>query len=256
MHFPFPMTPEEAGRGFAVAFFSVMPGAGASTLACLTALALAEAENARNRNRGVALADLHPQGKARSYLGLTPDVCPASIVDAAAALTPEEIRMAGVEHPRGLFVLPGPIRPLDAYQVDTPLTLRVVTSLKRVFPLSVVISGPLHGAGWIAAMACDLVCLVASPDRTCLDVFRETVDLLHRLGCGGRFKVILNQSGAPGGLREGEINEALKPDAVIPYDPALRAANNKRYPSPGKYARTLVALVPSRQENSFLVKKE
>jgi len=243
MRFPFPTTPEEAGRGFAVAFLSAVPGAGATTLACLTALALAESENSRGGNRLVALADLHPQGKARSYLGLTPDVCPASVVDAATVSAPEQIRMAGVDHPRGVFVLPGPIRPLDAYQVDTPLTLKVVTSLKKVFSLSVVIPGPIHGPGWVAAMLCDLVCLVVSPDRACLDAFRETVDLLHRLGCGGRFRVVLNQSGTPGGLRESEVNEAVKPDAVIPYDPSLRMGNNKRYPVPGKYARTLVALI-------------
>lgn len=243
MRFPFPTTPEEAGRGFAAAFLSAAPGAGASTLACLAALALAERENARGGGRGVALADLHPQGKVRSYLGLTPDVCPASVIDAAAVTSPEEIKTAGVDHPRGLFVLPGPIRPLDAFQVDTSLTLKVVASLKKVFPFSVVVAGPLHGSGWAAAMACDVVCLVASPDRACLDAFRETVDLLHRLGCGGRLKVVVNQSGAPGCLRESEMNEALKPDAVIPYDPAIRAANNKRYPVPGKYARVLAALV-------------
>jgi len=40
--FPFPIKPEDAGENFAVAFLSPVAGAGATTLACLTALSLAE----------------------------------------------------------------------------------------------------------------------------------------------------------------------------------------------------------------------
>jgi len=58
--FPFPIKPEDAGENFAVGFLSPVAGAGATTLACLTALSLAESK------KNVALVDF--VGKARAYM--------------------------------------------------------------------------------------------------------------------------------------------------------------------------------------------
>lgn len=222
MRFPFPTSPAEAGPGTLITFLGAVPGVGASTLACISALGVAE------KNTDVALVDLNPQGKVRSYMGLTPDVCPASILDVAGVARPEEIRRAGVDHPKGVFVIPGPVRPLDAPQVDTSLVLKTLTFLKKVFPVSVAVSGPLYGSGWAAVLVSDLVCLVMSPDRPSVDAYRETVDLLARLGVGERLKVVLNAAGGPGALRTADVVSAVKPDAVVNYDAGVRASANKR----------------------------
>ncbi|MFY9273587.1 MAG: hypothetical protein WAO37_11380, partial [Thermacetogeniaceae bacterium] len=84
--FPFPINPEDAGDNFAVGFLSPVAGAGATTLACLTALSLAES------NKNVALVDF--AGKARAYMGMTVNDCPASVLDVLGVNEPSKIRSA------------------------------------------------------------------------------------------------------------------------------------------------------------------
>ena len=235
--FPFPTASGDVGGGPAVGYISVLPGAGATTLACLTALSLAET------GKQVALADFSLLSKTRTYLGLTLDVCPASVLDAAGVRSPEEIRRAGVDHPRSIFVIPGAARQLDSAQVDSRLVSRTVSFLKREFDYIVVVLPQLSGAGWAGALICDVVCLVVRPDRADIDYYRDAVDFLSRLGCGERLKIILNQSRAPGGLRDDEITEILKPDCVFPYDPAVRTMCNKRYLDTLRFKKQLVKLV-------------
>lgn len=244
MELPFPTTPDEAGGSPAIGFVSVLPGAGATTLACLTALSLAET------GKQVALADFSPLSKTRTYLGLTLDVCPASVLDAAGVRSPEEIRRAGVDHPRSVFVIPGAGRLLDSVQVDSRLVSRTVSFLKREFDYIVVVLPQLSGAGWAGALICDVVCCVVRPDRADIDYYRDAVDLLSRLGCGERLKVVLNQSRAPGGLRDEEITEILKPDCIFSYDPAVRAMCNKRYLNTSRFKKQLLELAKGGEEDA------
>lgn len=236
MKLPFPTTPDEAGGSPAIGFVSVLPGAGATTLACLTALSLAETGSE------VALVDFSPLSKARTYLGLTPDVCPASVLDAAGVRSHEEVHRAGADHPRSLFVIPGTARLLDSSQVDSRLVSRTVAFLKREFEYTVVVLPQLSGAGWAGVLVCDLIALVLTPDRAAVDFYRDTADFLSRLGCGERLKIILNQSRVPGGLRDEEVAEILKPDCTLPYDPQVRVMCNKRYPSTSRFRKQLLEL--------------
>lgn len=236
MRFPFPVTPEEAGGKTLVSFVSAVPGTGSATLACLFALAFVG-------SREVALADFNPQSKVRAYMGLTPDVCPASILDAAGVKSPEEITRAGVSHTRGVFVLPGVSRDIDAAQVDSRIVLRAAVFLKKKFDLAVAVLDDLWRTGWAAAMVSSTVCLVLSPDRTSLDAYREKVEFLARLGCGNRLKVILNQTGAPGSLKESDVVQITKPDAVVSFDPYLRASCNRRYPEGQKAQKVMKELL-------------
>ncbi|MDN5375127.1 MAG: hypothetical protein PWQ39_167 [Thermacetogenium sp.] len=236
MKFPFPTTPNEAGGNPAIGFVSVLPGAGAATLACLAALSVAES------GKRVALVDFSPAGKVRSYMGLTPDVCPASVLDAAGVSGPAEIQRAGVVHPRSVFVIPGAARPLDAPQVDSRLVSRTLTYLRREFDCAVAVLPPVWGAGWAGAIICDVICLVLRPDRADLDRCRDEVELLSRLGCGGRVKIVLNQSRAPGALRDEEVREVLRPDCVLPFDPAVRAMCNRRYLETGRFKKQVLSL--------------
>ncbi|MCL6558063.1 MAG: hypothetical protein K6U74_04525, partial [Firmicutes bacterium] len=103
VYFPFPTSPGEAGPGKLAGFFPVLPGAGATTLACMVALAM--------QKQNVAIVDLRRRGKVRSYMGITPDVSSGSVLDAAGIQKHAEIRRAGIMHPREVFVIPGVIRP-------------------------------------------------------------------------------------------------------------------------------------------------
>lgn len=236
---PLPLSPGDLeGRGRIVGFLSPAPGAGAATLACLAALAAA------GEGTDVALADLEPRGKVRSYMGLTPDVCPASVLDVAGIEAPEEVGRAGALHPRKVFVVPGAPRALDAPQVTTQLALKTLALLKRAFTLTVAVLGPLYAAGWAAAMACDRLWLVVRPLRLDLDFFADDMDLLARLGCAPRIGVALNQDGLPGGLRSEEAAEAFGASVVVPHLPQLAAGCNRRYlEAPKKLRKQLLDML-------------
>jgi MinD-like ATPase involved in chromosome partitioning or flagellar assembly len=233
--FPFPINPEDAGGNFAVGFLSPVAGAGATTLACLTALSLAES------NKNVALVDF--AGKARAYMGMTVNDCPASVLDVLGVNEPSKIRSAGVNHPRNLFVIPGAVRPLDVPQITSKLVNKTICYLKNEFDYTIAILPPVYESGWAGAIVCDMVCCVFKPDRTDLDICSSILELLIRLGCGGRIKIILNQCKAPGALLEEDVSEIFKPDLTIKYDSALRSMCNKRYLNTEQYKKPLLDLV-------------
>jgi len=235
--FPFPIDPDSAGDNPAIGFLSPVAGAGATTLACLTALSLAESK------KNVALVDLSPAGKIRTYMGMTVNDCPVSILDLLGINESSKINSAGVNHPRSLFVIPGVARPLDVSQVNSKLVNKAICYLKNEFDYTIAVLPPIYDAGWAGAILCDMVCCVFRPDRTDIDNCANILELLFRLGCGGKVKVILNQSKAPGALLEEEIVEILKPDLTIQYDSTLRAMCNKRYLNTERYKKPLVSLV-------------
>ena len=222
MKFPFPVIPEEAPGGKLISFVSCVPGAGASTLACLTAMSL-----------GSALIDF--TGHARSYLGLTPDVCPSSLVDALGVSKPEDISRIGIEHPSGITVFPGVTRTVDASQIDTRLAQKIAVYVKRMFPKTVAVLTSLESTGWAISLISDTVCLVVKPDRVDMDVFQDKVEFLSRLGCRDRLKIILNQAGAPGTIKTSEVKTFFKPDIVINFDPEIRMACNRRKLTSGRF---------------------
>lgn len=160
-----PLSPGELeGDAEVVGFYSPASGAGATTLACLFSLCAAE------EGKNVALVDLSLRGKVRTYMGLTPDVCPASVLDMEGVDVPEEVNKAGVLHPRGIFVVPGVARTLDAAQVDTRISIKAVSLVKRAFDLAVIVIGPLYRNGWAVAMLCDRIFAVVRPCRADMDL--------------------------------------------------------------------------------------
>lgn len=229
MKFPFPVIPEEAPGGKLISFVSCVPGAGASTLACLTAMTLQS-----------ALIDF--TGRARSYMGLTPDVCPTSLADALGVTKPEDITKIGVDHPSGVTVFPGVTRTVDASQIDTRLSQKISVYVKRMFPKTVAVLPALETTGWATALISDTVCLVVKPDRADIDVFQDKVEFLSRLGCGDRLKIILNQAGAPGTIKTSEVRNIFKPDVIINFDPEIRMACNRRRLTFGKLKNVLKSL--------------
>jgi MinD-like ATPase involved in chromosome partitioning or flagellar assembly len=237
--FPFPTTPKEAGSNIAVGFLSPVAGAGAAALACLTALSLAESK------KKVALVDFI--GKVRTYMGMTVDDCPESVLDVMGINESAKIYSAGITHPRSLFVIPGPVRPLDIPQVTSKLVNKTICYLKNEFDYTVAVLPPIYGSGWAGAVVCDIVWCVFKPDRTDLDISGSTLELLIRLGCN--VKVILNQTKAPGALLEEEVAEILKPDLTVKYDAELRSMCNKRYLNTEQYKKLLISTVEGANSN-------
>lgn len=223
--FPFPVTPGEAGKGEIIGFISLTEGAGATTLACATALYLGKKLN-------TVLVDLKPPGKVRFYVGLTPDVCAASALDVEGVSNPKDLELVSVDSRRGLFVLPGAPRVLEGARINALLAMRVLTMCKKVFDVTVAVLGPVWAGGWPGVLVSDALFLVAKPDREDLDRFSETVSLVSRLGAGERLCVVANQVGLPGGIRSDEFLKSVRPDIQVPYAVDVREQCNRRYLAP------------------------
>lgn len=218
MDFPFPISPREAGSGKLISYISFQPGAGASTLACM---------QARSTQNEVALIDFSPAAKVRAYVGLPEHISAASILQIKNINEAKEIYHAG-ERRDNVVIYPGVSRLMNIPQVNTQLHLKAVLALKKAFKLSIAVLGPLHGPSWITAMLSDVICVVVSPQRSNMDVFHENIELLNRLGCGERIKIVLNQAGMPQGIKTTDCKEFYNPDFTVGYDQNIIKASNTR----------------------------
>lgn len=176
-------------------------------------------------------------------MGITPSDCPVSVLDLVGVDAPEGVERAGVAHPGGVLVIPGVARMLDAAQLSSRLAARVAFFLKRRFAFSVCVLDDLWRTGWAVALACDTVVVVLRPERADLDAYADAADLLSRLGCVGRTRLLLNQAGVKGGLEDGEVRAAVSPDAVVRYSAAFRASCNRRRPDAGALGKEFARLI-------------
>lgn len=220
MEFKFPTTPQEAGKGKLITYLPVRPGAGATTLACMSAYMISQS----------ALIDFTPESKVRSYLGYQGDISATSILNINSVETYDGIFAASEEHHKGIKVFPGiPVaKILDGDLIDTLLVLKAITSLKNASPATIAVSEPLFRTGWLTAMLSDVVCLVVKPDRVSMDAFHPTMDLLNRLGCSERVKIILNQNKYPGCITPDDSIKFYSPDIIIDYNHKIATGANKR----------------------------
>ena len=235
--FPFPTTPQEAGKGILISFLSVRQGAGASTLSCLAAISLANTND-------VSLIDFNPESKIRAYLGYPgTEVSTLSILNINSVSTPEQIFSASEQHHTGIRVFPGVVPKItDATLIDAKLLIKASTYLKQTAPLTIANLGSLYGYSWIIPMISDLVCVVVRPDRPNMDCFRETVDFLSRLGCSGKIKIILNQQNYPGSIESQGAEKWFSPDLIIPFNKNIATGCNRR------------ELIPDRKPKDALLK--
>jgi len=230
--FPFPIEPK-TGSGELISYLSVNPGSGASTLACHNAIYLAE--------KDICLIDFNRNSKVRTYMGLPEDVSSASILNINGISSPQEIYSAGEKHHSNVFIIPGVIRLLDVPQIDTSLHLKSVMLLKKSFDISVAVLDTLSGPSWITAMLSNVIYVVVTANRADMDVFRDTMEFLNRLGCSERIKIILNQAGAAGGITEEGAIKFFNPDIIIPYDSKIKKECNQRKLSPKKSMKNYFA---------------
>lgn len=226
--FPFPITPAEVGGGKLAVFFSIKSGSGASTLACLAAISLAE-------NNQVALADLNPESKIRTYMGFPADVSSASILDINGANLPESVISASeVSYIHNLKVFPGAVRVLDSSQISAALHQKACISFKKIFPYTVAAVGPLYSAAWAGLLLADYVFVVLNPSRTDMDCYQDQMGILERLGIAGRSVTVMNKLGYPGALDRKGILAYFTPDMIVPYDKSIAGAGNRRCLAPSR----------------------
>lgn len=223
MEFNFPTTPQEAGNGRLITFLPLRIGAGASTLACITAYAASPIVS-------TSLIDFTAESKVRSYLGYHGDISPASILDINSILNYGAVFTASEEHHKNIKVFPGiPAgQILAGDQIDTHLILKAAKALKNSSSLTVAVSGPLYKSGWMLAMLSDVICVVGKPSRPDMDAFQPVMDFLNRFDCSDRIKIILNQNKYPGSMSAKAAESFYRPDIIVDYNEKIAMSANKR----------------------------
>ncbi|WP_054697578.1 hypothetical protein [Syntrophomonas palmitatica] len=234
--FPFPTSPQEAGKGILISFLSVKQGSGASTLGCMTAICSAGIK------QDVSLIDLNPESKVRAYMGYPgSEVTTMSVLNINSVSTPDMIFSASEQHHTGVRVFPGVLPKItDASLIDAKLAMKATAYLKQVSPITIAVLGPIYDACWAVTMISDLVCVVVRPDRINMDSFRDTVEFLGRLGCAGRIKIILNQQNYPGSIEPQGAIKWFSPDYIVPYDKHIATQCNRRELSPDRKTKDIL----------------
>lgn len=211
--------PEAGARaaGKVAVFAAAKPGAGASTLAAQTALALRRQTGGR-----VLVADLDPEGASLAfYLKLDPPATIADALERGGVFEPASwAALVGSCH--GVEVLAGPSEP-GAETVEPSRLYDLIEFARQLYDW-VVLDAPAvpHRTTLVALSASDRAFLVSTPELASLHLAHRTVGLLGQLGFGrDRFEVIINRWSKRNGVGAEEIRRMLAHPvaALLPEDP-------------------------------------
>ncbi len=217
------------GPGVIWVIHSPEGGDGSTTVATNLAAVLA-----KDRPGKVVLIDLDGFGAVRSRMGLPTSQCLVNILDWQEVQEVGQMQRAMVQHSSGVQVIPGVLHH-DHLQFVTPsFVLRILSILKERYEHIILDCSPVgqQNNTWAACLVADVILTVIKPDRTSLDLVKDNLSFLSRLGADDRFSLILNQAGLPGGIRTADLSNPGRSGLVIhhalPYSIHVQEANNKR----------------------------
>ncbi|MCS6951572.1 MAG: cellulose synthase operon protein YhjQ/BcsQ [Bryobacterales bacterium] len=192
-------------RGRVLAFSSVKPGAGATTLACHTALALKGLTG-----EDVLLADLDlAAGSVAYYLGLRSAPHAGDALREADTL--DTARWTALTTPcRGIAVLPGPPAPPET-PVQPGRLEGLLASARRAYDWVIVdLPVAFHRHSLHVLWAADTFFLVTTPDLASLYLARKAVRLLAGLGLTEeRMRLLVNRQPGGGEIGPSELKTIL-----------------------------------------------
>lgn len=225
-----PSPEADSRQGKLICFFSHKGGAGTSTLALSTALALAEESEG-----GVVLCDAALQlGSAAALLHLAPELDIADLVRDLDALEAISTYLT-VEEETGLRVLASPRDPREAERISPEDLGRVLIALRRRFETVVVDAPRVLDLLTLAVFdLAETIFVVTEPLAPTVAATARLLDLLAEQGLAGeRVRVVLNRySTAEWNLRDRLVAEHLgRPvDFVIPYNEMVLVAASTGVP--------------------------
>lgn len=225
-----PSREADSRQGKLICFFSHKGGAGTSTLALSTALALAEESEG-----GVVLCDAALQlGSAAALLHLAPELDIADLVRDLDALEAISTYLT-VEEETGLRVLASPRDPREAERISPEDLGRVLIALRRRFETVVVDAPRVLDLLTLAVFdLAETIFVVTEPLAPTVAATARLLDLLAEQGLAGeRVRVVLNRySTAEWNLRDRLVAEHLgRPvDFVIPYNEMVLVAASTGVP--------------------------
>jgi len=225
-----PVSPQAIpGQGKIWVVQSPEGGDGSTTVATNLAAFLA-----KKHPEKVILLDLDGFGAVRSRMGLPVSHCLVNILDWQDIRQVSQIQKAMVHHSSGVMVVPGVLHHDHMQFITADFIFNLLSLLKERFDHVILDCPPVgqQNNTWAAYLAADTILAVIKPDRTSLDLIKDNLSYLNRLGCSKRTYTLLNQAGMPGGIRKSDIlnkkQSDINIDFILPYSEYVHEANNKR----------------------------
>jgi CheY-like chemotaxis protein/MinD-like ATPase involved in chromosome partitioning or flagellar assembly len=213
-----------------IGFFSLKGGAGVTTLAANTAMALAMVKKA-----AVALVDMaQVGGHTALLLGLRPSSHLAGALASAKLLSTDSLKPHIIEHKTGVHLLASALSFEHQFSDHSSQLGNLMTVLKNNYSFSVLDMSRLPLAEHTAAIwqNLDKVALVLSPDMPSLQSTAMGLQGLAWLGVPPqKIALVVNQTMVQPPLTLETIIKAVKRPvaAAIPFEPEIiKAANNSK----------------------------
>jgi CheY-like chemotaxis protein/MinD-like ATPase involved in chromosome partitioning or flagellar assembly len=217
-------------RGRVILFAHGKGGAGATTLAVNSAVALAETKLYR-----VALLDLNLEfGNAHMQF----DLKPAQTLAHLASLSPEQVddaifaRVLSQDR-TGVQLVLGADAPENAELVTVPLVQQSIDRLRTSSDYVLVDTPATFTQQVLAAVdASDAIALVAEPHVASLKAAKDWLDVLEKLSYPKERSLIILNRTTSSGLETDQVARFFnrKPDMVVPFTPVFDEASDRGRP--------------------------
>jgi pilus assembly protein CpaE len=218
------------GAGRILTVFSPKGGSGKTVLSTNIAVAVARS------GLDTLLVDLDLQfGDAALTTGVAPRATIADLAGSSGPTDVEKLKAFVCAGPvASLSLLAAPTRPEDAQAVNQVELKAILDSARSAYGAVVIDTGPLFDVAMLAAVDCsDQLLIVCNPEITSLKNVRIGLETLERLGFPrSRISIVVNRVGAPGGVSQKEIEQALDVEIAyeLPDDAAVPKALNRAVP--------------------------
>ncbi len=242
---------ERSGPGRVIAIMAGKGGSGKT----VTATNLAIAIGLRGDPERVAIVDADLQfGDVALLLQIDPVRTIDDIIDQIDDMTDERLDAALLRHESGIRVLPAPLLPVRAGEIDPKSVVAVVERLRSMFDTVIVDTGPVFDDGLVMILEhADQVITVVDMDLPSVKNAKVILDSLRQLQFDmGRIRLVVNRSNSKARLDIGELERSLglRVGGAIPSDRLIPQSVNEGIPvlalSPrSKVARAFHALAES-----------
>jgi len=242
---------EHSGPGRVIAIMAGKGGSGKT----VTATNLAVAIGLRGDPERVAIVDADLQfGDVALLLQIDPVRTLDDVVDQIDQMSDERLDAAMLRHESGIRVLPAPLMPMRAGEIDAKSVVAVVERLRSLFDTVIVDTGSVFDHGLVMILEhADQVITVVDMDLPSVKNAKVVLDSLRQLGFDmDRIRLVVNRSNSKARLDVDELERSLglRVGGSIPSDRLVPQSVNEGIPvlalSPrSKVARAFHALAES-----------
>ena len=229
-----------AKKGTIISFFCTKGGVGKTTLACNTAVALAQ-----DYKKKVVLVDLDlSSGDVAVMLNLNPKNTIADMVQEQDTLDSPLVESFLVQHLSGLKVLPAPLSPEHAELVKAEHIQQLLKILKDNYECVIIDTAPVYTDINLNVLeASDRILLPLNQDLTTLKHVKKAQEILAALNYDSKIRTVLSQHSSEGlKIKELQKNLGISLSAIVPEDfKTVRNAINKGVPFVMNQQHTKVA---------------